>query len=81
MRMWGHYQRGFLLRGGGIGDQPNRYLEAMEVLARETGRRQRHEWEAVRRRSEGGDLKVHGVRRSFRPVTLAEAGRPKALKG
>ncbi len=33
-RLYRHYKNGILLTGGGILDQPNRYLEIMELIDR-----------------------------------------------
>ena len=32
LRMYKHYKNGILLIGGGLLDQPNKYLEAMEMI-------------------------------------------------
>ena len=66
VRLWRHYRSGFLLRAGGLADQPNRYLEAMEILSGEVDRKQA---EAMRRkaaRQQGGGMKVHGAERMKR---------------
>jgi len=39
--LFSHYEAGHLWAGGGIGDQPARYLEAMGLLAGEIGRHRR----------------------------------------
>lgn len=66
LRLFRHYRDGHLWRAGGIGDQPARYLEAMELLGTETARQQRMALERERRKSEAGlggsgkaRLKVH----------------------
>lgn len=68
VRLWTHYDRGFLLRAGGIADQPNRYLEAMEALTGEINRVRRQEMERDRARHAAGfgdtgkaKLKIHGL--------------------
>lgn len=55
--LWAQYERGFLLYGGGIADQPGRYIEAMEILSAEVGRRERIAFERRHklRRSGFGD--------------------------
>ena len=67
LRLFRHYQAGHLWRHGGIGDQPCRYLEAMEILSTETSRHQRIQIERQRRREAAGfgdtgkaRLKIHG---------------------
>ncbi len=73
VRLWSHYKRGFLLNGGGISDQPNRYLEAMELLDAEVGKRQRRDaererWYAEQGHQDRGKAKpvVHGMPRGKR---------------
>lgn len=68
VRLWTHYERGLLLRAGGVGDQPSRYLEAMELLSQEVGRGRRQRREQARGRADGGHagagraaLKIHGA--------------------
>jgi len=36
--LFAHYRNGFLLRAGGIDDQPQWYLEAMSLMATEMNR-------------------------------------------
>lgn len=68
VRLWTHYERGFLLCAGGMDAQPQRYVEAMELLSREIGRGRRQKHEQRRGRIEGGHanagrapLKIHGA--------------------
>ena len=68
VRLWTHYERGYLLNAGGMDDQPQRYVEAMELLSQEIGRGRRQRGEQRRKRIEGGhanagkaQLKIHGA--------------------
>ena len=78
VRSWAHYERGHLLIAGGIDDQPARWLEAMELLTAEVGRRDRIAWERRRRVSAAGygdsgrkPMKIHGIGPGARSKRLA----------
>ena len=61
VRLWRHYEAGFLWRAGGVADQPERYLQAMEILSSEVARIVAEDAERERRRGRAGGLKVHGA--------------------
>lgn len=48
LRLYRHYDHGFLYSAGGIENQPNVYLEAMEVIAAELSQIRRDELEKLR---------------------------------
>ena len=66
VRLWNHYKAGHLWRAGGIEDQPNRYLEAIEILGAEFARVQNKEAARAQRKAQAGygssgkaHLKIH----------------------
>lgn len=54
LRMWRHHEAGFLPCAGGVLDQPNRLLEAIEIIGGEVARVSEAEAARARRRSESG---------------------------
>jgi len=50
LRLFVHYLNGFLLHEGGISNQPNIYLEAMEFLLNEKRKREKEEIEKQEKR-------------------------------
>lgn len=48
LRLYRHYDAGFLYSAGGVECQPNAYLEAMEAIGSEYGRIRRDDMEKAR---------------------------------
>lgn len=53
LRLYRHYDAGFLYAAGGIENQPNVYLEAMECIGAELARIRRDEMEKIREGKKG----------------------------
>lgn len=49
MTLYGHYKNGFLLTGGGIGDQPARYVRAMTLIETELAKADHEQKETAER--------------------------------
>jgi hypothetical protein len=49
LQLFQFYRNGFLWRGGGVAEQPYRYMEQMALIEQEVGRHEREEQEKLRR--------------------------------
>lgn len=52
MRLFHHYKAGYLLLAGGVMEQPNKYLEAMEVVGATIAGIERDRFERDRKEAE-----------------------------